>query len=310
MERLHIDILDIRGVADPDYKGPIPKEIVQNDVKQNYWGMRTKTMQTVTGPEENYCDFILSPMQTVEELEQHPWPQVDWFDFTDFSKKLDEWKDFAIMASGASIWQHPSFLRGVDNLLMDLMMNQDVGHYLIDKFTNFYLKYFDKMFTAAKGKIDMFRIADDLGMQSGLLIGPDMFKQTFAPRFKKLIDMAHSHSIKVMFHSCGSIIPLVNELINIGVDVLDPIQVSASNMNPADIKKLFGNQLCLHGAIDTQYVLPLKKPGEVGENVKQMIDTLGKDGGYIMSPCHVLQTDVPTVNIVSMYDTATQYGKY
>lgn len=308
---LHVDIIDIRGVVDPIYCGPIPRERrLAHGVRQDYWGFRRKCMQTATGPEDCYVDFPLAQADSLEHIEAHPWPQVDWFDFTDFGPALEPWQDFAIMASGASVLQHPMLLCSMDKILMDMALAPDLASCVFDKFTDFYLAYYDKMLCAAQGRIDLFRIGDDIGMQNGQMISPAMFSQFIAPRLKRLVDLAHSHDTKVMFHSCGSIVPFIDRLIEIGIDILDPIQVSAVNMDPARIKAEYGTRICLHGAIDTQYVLPQGSPQTVTENVKEMIDILGPEGGFMLAPCHVLQTDVPTENVRAMYETGHLYGTY
>jgi uroporphyrinogen decarboxylase len=305
LQRLHVDIVDLRGAVDPIYRGPIPRERrLPGGVIENYWGWRTRLMSTATGDENCYCDFALGGCETVEQLAAHPWPKADWFDFGGFAARLDEWRGFALMATGASIWQHPSFLRGLDQLLMDLLTDPDMAAFLLDRFTEFYVSFFDRMFTAAPGRIDILRIADDLGMQDRLLIGPEIFDSFFAPRLLRLVDMAHSHGVKVMFHSCGAIAPLIDRIIALGVDILDPIQVAAKGMDPGPLKAAFGSRICLHGSIDTQYVLPRGSPAEVGRAVRDMIRILGAGGGFILAPSHVLQTDVSTENIVALYDMA------
>ncbi|MEK6797302.1 MAG: uroporphyrinogen decarboxylase family protein [Spirochaetota bacterium] len=307
LTRLHADIIDIRGVVDPLYRGPIPRQReLPGGIAENFWGWRTKVMQTPTGAETSYCDFILKDCTTVEELMTHRWPKADWFDFSGFSERLGEWRGFAVMASGASIWQHPTFLRGIEQLLMDILIAPDIAAFMIDTFTDFYIDYFDRMFSAAPGRIDILRIADDLGMQDRLLVSPDVFRDIFVPRLRRIIDMAKSHGVKVMFHSCGAIVPLIDSIIDAGVDILDPIQVTAKGMDPAMLKERFGTRLCLHGAIDTQYLLPCGTPADVQNAVISMADILGENGGFIMSPSHVLQSDVPTDNIIALYDTASQ----
>ncbi len=159
-------------------------------------------------------------------------------------------------------------------------------------------------------KQNYLRIADDLGTQHGLLISPAMFDRIFAPRLARLVDMAHSHGVKVMFHSCGAIVPFIERIIALDIDVLDPIQVAADGMDPQVIKTSFGQRICLHGSIDTQFVLPRGQPSDVGSAVRSMIDTLGVGGGFILAPTHVLQTDVPTANVLALYDTAYEYGIY
>jgi len=267
-------------------------------------------MQTATGPEDCYVDFPLAHADSIEKVEAHTWPNVDWFDFEGFAESLELWKDFAVMASGASVLQHPMLLCGMDKILTDMALDPELACCIFDKFTDFYLAYYDKMLSAAEGRIDLFRIGDDIGTQRGPLMSPAMFRKFIMPRLRSLVDLAHSYNTKVMFHSCGSIITFFDDLIEIGVDILDPIQVSAAKMDPARIKKQYGSRICLHGSIDTQYILPQGSPQQVAEDVRQMIHILGSNGGFILAPCHVLQTDVPTDNVRAMYETGHKYGTY
>lgn len=311
LEHLHVDIVDLRGVVDPYYCGPQPKErLLPGGVKENYWGWRTQIVETAMGPEEVFVDFSLANAESVDELRAHRWPEVDWFDFSDFDARLSPWSDFAVMASGASIWQHPTFLRGIENLLTDLIAEPEMAEYMLDRFTDFYVAYFDRMLTAARGRVDILRIADDLGTQIGQLISPEMLAQYFLPRLRRIIDMAHSHGTKVMFHSCGSIVPFIDPLIEIGVDILDPLQVAATNMDPQMLKDRFGDRLCLHGSIDTQHLLPNGSPEEVAATVRQMRAILGRNGGFILAPSHVFQVDVPTANILALYRAGYECAAY
>ena len=113
-----------------------------------------------------------------------------------------------------------------------------------------------------------------------------------------------------MFHSCGSIVPFIERLIAIGVDVLDPIQVRADNMDPQMLKDRFGKRLCFHGSIDTQHLLPRGSPDDVAAGVKRMCGILGRGGGFILAPSHVFQTDVPTANILALYEAGYECGRY
>ncbi len=307
LDRLHVDIVDLRGVVDPIYRGPVPKEQdLGEGVTENWLGWRTRRMQTATGPEDAACEFVFADATSVETMSDWRWFDVDWFDFSDFAQRLEPWTDLAVMASGASVFQHPTFLRGCDNLLADMALRQEMADYLIDRHTDFYVAFFDHMFKSAPGKVDILRIADDLGMQDRLLFSPATFDRFFAPRLARLIDMAHGHGAKVMFHSCGAIVPLIDRLIDLGVDMLDPIQVRAKDMDPAALKGRFGDRIAMHGSIDTQYVLPRGSADDVCHDVKRMIDTLGP-GGFVLAPSHVLQTDVTTANILALYETGYEH---
>jgi len=311
LERLRSDVVDLRGVVDPKYCGPVPpSRELGGGVRENFWGWRQKIMQSATGPEDCFVEFVLGDAASVDDFQQHRWPSPDWFDFSEFSAGLAEWEDFAVMASGASVFQHPTFLRGIDNLLVDMATRPEMAHWLIDRFTDFYLGFFDRMLTAAKGRIDILRTADDLGTQRGLFFSPDMFRTFIKPRLNKLIDMTHSHGVKLLFHSCGAIRPLIDDLIEIGVDVLDPLQAAAEGMEPQALKDAYGDRVCLHGGICTQYLLPRGTPDEIRCELRRRLEILGNGGGYILAPCHVLQTDVPTENILAMSDAGVEFGRY
>lgn len=303
LERLGSDIVDLRGTVDPKYVGPVPfSQELPGGIRQSIWGWRQRTVQAAVGPEETYVDFPLAAADSVAGLAAHRWPAPDWFDFSDFGTRLKDWQGFAVMATGASVLQHPSFLRGIDNLMVDMAVHPEMAHFIMGQFTEFYLGYFDRMLTAAAGRIDILRQADDLGTQRALFFSPDMFRAFIKPRTARLVDLAHSHGVKFMFHSCGAIRPLIDDLIEIGVDILDPLQAAADGMDPAPLKEQFGSRVCLHGGVDTQYLLPQASPEEVSEEVRRRIEILGACGGYILSPCHVLQLDVPVENIIAMRD--------
>lgn len=306
---LHSDVVDLRGTVDPVYCGPVPySRELSATVRESFWGWRQETTMAACGPEETYVDFPLASATTVDELAAHRWPSPDWFDFSDFAQRLEPWKDFAVMASGVSVWQHPSFLRGLDNLMVDLLMEPEMAHFIMDKFTGFYLGYFDRMLSAAKGRIDILRQADDLGTQRSLFFSPEHFRTFIKPRIAQFVDLAHSHGVKFMFHSCGAIVPLIDDLIEIGVDILDPLQALADGMEPETLKVSFGDRICLHGGIDTQYLLPRGSPAEVRDEVQRRLEILSAGGGFILAPCHVLQLDVPTENILAMSKTGLAYS--
>lgn len=302
---LHSDIVDLRDCVFPEYVGPgtVVREL-ENGIHENYWGWRTRIVDTPRGPEEQFCEFQLQKAADIAELKKYPWPSPDWFDFSGFRKKLEPYREFCVMASGGSVFQHPTFLRGMDTLLMDLILNPEMAEYVMDRFTGFYLTWFERMFENANGMIDIFRVADDVAMQTGLLISEEMFDQFVAPRLKKLIDLAHHFGMKFMFHSCGDVTPLIPRFIELGVDILDPIQVSATNMDLYEIHKKFENRICLHGGIDTQQFLPAAIPEQVRAKIRETVDYFKPRSGYILSTSHVMEGDISVENIEALFDEA------
>jgi uroporphyrinogen decarboxylase len=311
MDVLGVDMIDIRGIVDPIWKGPIPKTIrLSNGVMQNYLGWQTKVVKTAYGPVEEHCGYIFANVNSLEQLVEvdFRWPQVGWFDFSHMSRELSKYKSYGIVASGASVFQHPTLVRKMDNLLADMLVAPEIANYLFDRFTDFYVEYFDTMFSQTKGQIDILRIADDLGMQDGPLISLELFQEFMSPRIRRLTEMAHSHGVKVMFHSCGSILQFIDELVDCGVDILDPIQTRAKDMEPERVKEKCRGRICMHGSVDTQYTLPMGTISEIEQEAKTRIEVLGDEGGFIIAPSHTLQPDVPLGNVIALYDAIRRYG--
>ncbi len=306
LSALGADIVDIRGKIDPIWKAGFPKvKDLGNGETLDWLGFHKKKTMTEYGWFDEHTTGILSEVETVDEIEHFQWPDADWFDFSGFADRLSHYDDFAVMASGASVYQHPSFVRGNENLLCDYLTNKEMAHYITGRYASFYLDYFERMFTAAKGKIALFRIADDMGTQLAPIFGLEVAKEFIFPNIKKLCELAHGFQIKVMLHSCGSITGFFDDIIGCGVDILDPLQPLAKDMDFAGVKSEIGNDVCLHGAVDTQYLLPSGTAREVRKKIYELLslykDQSGLNGGFIISPAHVLQPDVPIENIVEMY---------
>lgn len=307
-------IIDIRGVIDPIWVGPYEKvREYGNESYINHLGFIQKEVETEFGKVKEHSDYLFKNANTINDLKDSDifiWPSVDMFDFTGFSSRLDEYSDLAIMASGVSIYQHCTLVRGLENFLCDLLLETDVGLFIIDKFVEFYLAYYEKMLKEANGKIDILRIADDLGMQDRLLISPDLFKKYIIPNVKKFADLAHKYNASLMFHSCGDIFEFIPELIDCGVDILDPIQTTAKGMEIDKLIKAFAGKICFHGSIDTQYLLPNGTPEEVYSQTLNNLNAFATTKGFIVSPSHVLQPDVPIDNIIALYNCVRDYNKY
>ncbi len=318
LNHLQIDVYDMRGVdlhsgTVPAFNGPshpilkAGKEWGGNIMA--LWNIQEYQKESSHGP---VLEIEPPPLYNKEDLEDwanYPWPDVNWFDFSELKEDLKEWEEFSIMASGGSVFQHASYLRGLDKQLIDMMMMPEASDYLHDKLCDFYYEYYHRLLTAGESSIDILAFADDFGTQNSLMIGPDQFDQHFANRIKRMADLAHKFDAAFLLHTCGDVEPLIPRFIELGVDVLDPIQ--PESMDPARIKKIFGKDICLRGGISSQQVLAHGNPEDVISEVRNKLDILMPDGGYIFSPGHpVLQVDIPTENIIAMYQTAYKYGRY
>lgn len=316
LKALHIDVYDMRGIdlhtgTVPRYTGPenefFPESWGGNIT--SFWRIREFENKTLAGWTLDNESPPLSSATEIMECENYQWPSCDWFDFVTLSEQLEEWSDFSILATGGSVFQHPTFLRGMDTLMIDMASNPGMAHYFLDKFTDFYYEYFRRIFQSAAEKIDVFALADDFGMQNSLLISTQMFDDFIAPRLKKMIDLAHEYDICFLLHSCGNVKELIPRFIDLGVDILDPVQ--PESMDPIEVKKEYGNQICLRGGISTQKTLTNGSVQDVKDETKRIIDHLAPGGGYILSPGHpVLQDEIPIKNIIAMYETAYEFGFY
>lgn len=316
LRALNIDVYDMRGIdhhsgTTPKYVGPesefFPKEWA--GVIASYWSIREFENNTAAGWGWEMEPAPLTDAPAIEDCEKYPWPDNDWFDYSALRKDLEPWSEFSIMATGASVFQHATFIRGLDTLMMDMMAEPEMANYILDKPFLFYHEYFRRMFVEAGDLIDVFALADDFGTQSTMLISPELFEEYVAPRLKKMADLAHSFDIKLLLHCDGNIEPVIPRLIELGVDILDPIQPEC--MDPIAIKNKFGDRLCLRGGISVQNIVSRGTVDEVRSETRRIVEALKPGGGYILSPGHpVLQDDIPVENILALYETGYQCGLY
>ena len=316
LKSLNIDVYDMRGIdlhsgTVPRYIGP-KNPFFNSDWRGgigSFWGIIEKETQTSSGWTLDMGEPPLAGEISIDDLEKYPWPENDWFDYSNLRNELDYWKEFSVMATGASVFQHVTFIRGMDYLMMDMLTNPDLAKYLLDKVFNFYYEYYRRMFEEAGDLIDVFALADDLGMQNSLLISPEMIDEYVSPRLKKMADLAHNYNIKLLLHTCGNIEPLIPLFIELGVDILDPVQPEC--MDPVEIKRKYGKDICLRGGVSVQNIISRGTVEEVIAETKRIIEALKVGGGYIFAPGHpVLQDDIPVENIIAMYETAYLCGKY
>lgn len=202
------------------------------------------------------------------------------------------------------MWQRPGLVRGWEGMFLDMAERPEWAHFLARTFTDFYKEDYTRAAEVTAGRIDLYLLISDLGSQSGPLISPTMFRAFVAPYLREMIECIHGLGGKVLYHSCGRIRRFIPELIALGVDVLDPIQPAGPEMAPERLAAEFGGQICFHGGIDMQRLLPHGTVEEVRAEAARYCGALGRQGGYILGPAHLFQPDVPPENILAVYDVA------
>lgn len=299
---------DIRYINPPYIGPPLPE--YDDGSTMNIWGIRKKPMPNEYGDYAEPVNFPYASWTTVEEAEQFPWPDPDWYDYSAIPALCEQYPDFCIATGSFSIQDFingVAFGRGVEQVLLDIALEDPVYLSIVEKRHRFYMEMVQRTLEAAQGRIDLVLCGDDFGSQRGLLISPRSFDRLFSAKKKELFDLVHHYGARVTHHCCGSSLKLIPRFIELGMDALQTIQPQAAGMNPYTLKEQFGSQLTLHGAVDVQGWLQSAVPEEIEQEVYQLMEIIGTDGGYILSPCHNIQPDTPLENVLALYRTVAKY---
>jgi len=264
-----------------------------------------------------YFDLYYSPLRNakLEDLEKYRWCRIyDSARFNGISEKvkfLYNNTDYALVANFQGILEGSWELRGIEKFFMDVAVNKKFVETLIDKVLETKKKIYGKFLDIVGSFLSLVKISDDLGTQTGLLFSPDFYRRIVKPRHRELVRFIKSKTeAKIAIHTDGAIMPILDDLIEAGFEVINPVQISTYGMSSKKLKEDFGNKISFWGAIDTQKILSFGTPGEVEEEVKKMIENLAPKGGYILASCHNIQAEVRPENICAMFEAAIKYGKY
>ncbi|HSR12610.1 MAG TPA: uroporphyrinogen decarboxylase family protein [Thermodesulfobacteriota bacterium] len=260
------------------------------------------------------------PIKTPDlaEIEKFAWPdpnEASRFEgLREKAVRLFRDTRYALIAeglTGAGIFDMSWHLRGMENILMDMLLHPDFARALFERITDFYCRIYTEYMKAVGDYIEMVIYYEDLSGQDGPLLSPALYRKFIKPCHRRIFRAIKDHTrAKLCVHTCGSVYPFLDEYVELGVDVLNPVQISARDMDPRRLKENYGSALSFQGAIDTQNFLARATPGEVAEEVRRMIRILGRGGGYLLTSCHSIQPDVPPENIVALFESAVRYGKY
>ena len=223
-----------------------------------------------------------------------------------------EQRGVVITQMTAGITEIAAWTRGYEDFYADLALRHDLLGELLDKVNAVQMGYWSRVLPEVGEYADVMMVGDDFAGQTRLLMSPDTWRKLVKPRLRELFDLMHSLSTaKLFLHSCGAIREVLPDLIEIGLDIINPVQVSAAGMDSAELKAAFGRDLVFWGGgVDTQHVLPHGKPEEVRAEVRRRLDDLMPGGGFVFNPVHNIQADAPTENLCAMWETLQEYGVY
>ena len=318
LERLHVDTRYVRakGAAGFDAR------VVKREREGRTWHDFTDEFGvTWSMPEDSprYFDITHSPLAglSLDEIKAYPFPRGD--DPTRFEGLREEALRIrrdtpCAVISGISgvVYEICWYMRGLENLFADMIERPQVLEAIIDRTLKFWLDWFRLFLDEAGDIVDVIMIGDDLAGQKGPLFSPAIYRSIVKPRQKRLVQYIRSRTkAKIWYHSCGSVLQYIPDLIDNGVDALNPVQLSARGMDPDELKKAFGEEICFWGGgIDSQHVLPRASPDEVREQVRRNLGIFKPGGGYVFANVHNIQADVPPGNVIAMFDAAHECGQY
>lgn len=255
------------------------------------------------GVYQEIVSYVLDDCDDIETAKQRLiLPKTSDFNIDEIVKHMKDTNDCFNMIGYSNTFYQVTNWRNLEDFLVDLYTNEEYAKYLIEVSTNMALERTEKLLQLGGEYVDCIQLADDFSTQRAPMISLDMYRKFFKPQMKRMADQAKSYGKYIYMHCCGSVYEFIDDFIEIGVDILDPIQTVATDMEPSKLKTEFGGNITFHGAVETQEILPRGTVEQVNDNVRSLVNTLGKDGGYILSSCHNIQADVPLENVLALYD--------
>jgi uroporphyrinogen decarboxylase len=317
--------VDLRYIAGPHYAGP-QSQVTHGSVDVDIWGVTRELihvhLESNEGTyRESYKQVIRSPLQNAQSvdeiLEYDNWPSPDWFDYTVVAEQCRRIKDSGrvVVFIGDRLnriaqLKPACYLRGFEQIFIDMMENPAIARAVFLKISEFYQEYGRRILEAAKGGIDILSTGDDFGSQNAPLISISMWRDFLKPAFAEFIHLGKTHDSYVMHHTCGSISPLIPDMIECKLDILQSIQPEAANMDPKNLKKVYGDKICFQGGISIQKILPHGSTEEVRRHVREVMEAMAPGGGYIACTSHNIQADTSIWNLDALFEAYRDFGRY
>ena len=306
-ERLGVDKLILLGATHPG-----AKEATWH--MQSRWSVWHIEVANVSYGEGlgSYEEVVTSPLakaETLADIEQFDWPDPEAWDVSGLRAKCEQWSSYPILGGCYEPFYLYCRLRGMERALADLAVNPAIPEAAMERIYYIHETVIRRSLQAAHGLVDFVYVAEDLGTQNSLLMSPAAFRHFIKPWLRKMIDLAHSFGVKALHHDDGAVRPLLPDLIEIGIDVLNPVQWRCRGMDREGLARDFGRSIVFHGAVDNQQTLPFGAPIDVRREVAQNIRIFSNCKGYIVAPCHNIQPNTSTTNILALYDAVQEYGR-
>ncbi len=322
--------VDLRYLMGPSYQGGQQLRARPDGLIEDHWGVPRRLM-TVEGVDRtgrawtwSYQHVERPPLEaatSVKEIESYPgWPSAERWDYSSVRAECERARatGCAVVNGGDRLdrtaqLKPAMYLRGAETFLSDLLLQPAMAQCLLDHIVQYYLDYNERVFRAAAGDagvapIDIFFMGDDMGTQTGPWLSPRLYRAFFKENFRRYNDLAHRYGMKTMYHTCGNVTALIPDFIDCGLDILQSLQPAAMDLRA--LKREYGKDLCFQGGIDIQSTLPQGSPDEVRAEVRLRAEELGPGGGYIFCTAHNLLPDVPTENLLALFEAYLEHGRY
>ena len=318
LQRLRVDTRYVCAHSPDGFDGSITQSLrngkTWHDLKDEFgvvWSM--------PDDQQLYMDISHHPLAdaSIEDLNNYPFPKGN--DPTRFTgvreqgQRLRAETPYAICTGiGGVVYEICWYMRGLEQWYIDMIENPAFCEALLDQTLEYWMDYYTLYMAEIGDIIDVVMIGDDIGGQAGPLFSPNFYRAVVKPRQKRLVQHVKSLTkAKIWYHTCGSVTDYIPDLIDNGVDILNPVQISAANMGPTMLKERFGSQIVFWGGgIDSQHSLPFATPAEIRDEVRTNLEAFKPGGGYVFNNVHNIQAGVPAENILALFDAAYEFGFY
>lgn len=320
LDRLRVDVRCVDPGA-PNNPGLATDVVTEGEYRAftNEWGIKWK-MPIDGGLYFDMAGHPLADAESIADLERFAWPDpLDDGRFATMKERADryvheEHKAYILGRNAAGMFEVALWMRGFEKFFMDLVLNPGFAEALLDIIAEIKMKYWQRALETVGENVLVVSEADDIATQRGLMMSVDMYKQFIFPRHQRLFEHIRKSArsrVYIFYHSCGAVKEMIPYLIEEGVEILNPVQVSAAGMDTAELKRRFGRDLTFWGGgVDTQRVLPRGTPQQVREEVRRRIADLAPGGGFVFNTVHNVQGDVPPQNFMAMWEALQEFGPY